>query len=107
MPRGNRAIDNFQHYYGVLAGGSVGLIAEAEITPVESARDIAEVARYRPDGRQALRHAAVLKLNGGLGTSMGLDQAKSLLLVRDRLTFLDIIARQTISYGRATIADSH
>jgi UTP--glucose-1-phosphate uridylyltransferase len=30
---------------------------------------------------------------------MGLDQAKSLLVVRDGLTFLDIIARQTISYG--------
>src|SRR5207249_7840552 len=30
---------------------------------------------------------------------MGLDQAKSLLVVRDRLTFLDIIARQMISYG--------
>jgi UTP--glucose-1-phosphate uridylyltransferase len=91
-------IDNFRHYYGVLAGGSVGMIAEAEIAPVESARDIGEVARYAAAGRQALRHAAVLKLNGGLGTSMGLDQAKSLLVVRDRLTFLDIIARQTISY---------
>jgi UTP--glucose-1-phosphate uridylyltransferase len=92
-------IDNFRHYYGVLAGGSVGLIAEAEIAPVESARNIAELARYHATGRQALRHAAGLTLNGGLGTSMGLDQAKSLLVVRDGLTFLDIIARQTISYG--------
>src|SRR5690349_2608585 len=88
-------IDNFRHYYDVLAGGSVGLIAEAEITPVESARDIAELGSYQATGRRALRHAAVLKLNGGLGTSMGLDQAKSLLVVRDGLTFLDIIARQT------------
>src|SRR5215212_11006977 len=70
-------IDNFQHYYGVLASGSVGLIAEREIMPVEAARDIAEVASYEQAGRQALRHTAVLKLNGGLGTSMGLDQAKS------------------------------
>ena len=92
-------IDNFRHYYSVLAGGSVGLISEAEITPVESARDIGELARYEAAGRRALRHAAVLKLNGGLGTSMGLDQAKSLLVVRDGLTFLDIIARQTISYS--------
>src|SRR5215216_459977 len=92
-------IDNFRHYYGVLAGGSVGMIAESEIEPVEAARDIAEVARYGEAGRQALRHTAVLKLNGGLGTGMGLDQAKSLLVVRDGLTFLDIIARQAISYG--------
>jgi UTP--glucose-1-phosphate uridylyltransferase len=92
-------IDNFRHYYGVLAGGSVGLIPEGEIAPVESARSIDELARYQDAGRQALRHAAVLKLNGGLGTSMGLDKAKSLLVVRDGLTFLDIIARQTISYS--------
>src|SRR5215212_3832699 len=92
-------IDNFRHYYGVLASGSVGLIAEAEIAPVESACDIAELARYQAAGQQSLQHAAVLKLNGGLGTSMGLDQAKSLLVVRDGMTFLDIIARQTISYG--------
>src|SRR5262249_20313837 len=93
------AIDNFRHYYGVLAGGSVGLIAEADIVPVASGPNIKEVARYRQAGQQALRRTAVLKLNGGLGTSMGLDQAKSLLNVRDGLTFLDIIARQTINFG--------
>jgi UDP-N-acetylglucosamine pyrophosphorylase len=36
----------------------------------------------------------VLKLNGGLGTSMGLEQAKSLLEVKDGHTFLDLIALQ-------------
>ena len=34
------------------------------------------------------------KLNGGLGTSMGLDKAKSLLEVQGGNTFLDIIALQ-------------
>jgi len=92
-------IDNFRHYYGVLAAGGVGLIPEADLAPVKSAPDIGEVARYRAAGQQALQRAAVLKLNGGLGTSMGLDQAKSLLTVRDGLTFLDIIARQTLSFG--------
>ncbi|MCB0017616.1 MAG: UTP--glucose-1-phosphate uridylyltransferase, partial [Anaerolineales bacterium] len=33
---------------------------------------------------------------GGLGTSMGLERAKSLLKVKDGHTFLDIIARQAI-----------
>jgi UTP--glucose-1-phosphate uridylyltransferase len=92
-------IDNFRHYYSVLASGSVGLIPEADLVPVESAPDIADLARYYGAGQQALGRAAVLKLNGGLGTSMGLDQAKSLLTVRDGLTFLDIIARQTLSFG--------
>ena len=39
----------------------------------------------------------MIKLNGGLGTSMGLDRAKSLLEVRDGLSFLDIIARQVLA----------
>lgn len=39
----------------------------------------------------------VLKLNGGLGTSMGLDKAKSLLKVKGENTFLDLTAKQVIS----------
>jgi UTP--glucose-1-phosphate uridylyltransferase len=39
----------------------------------------------------------VVKLNGGLGTSMGLDHAKSLLPVRSGLSFLDLIARQVLA----------
>src|SRR6478752_6384759 len=38
--------------------------------------------------------AGMLKLNGGLGTSMGMTQAKSLIEAKDGLTFLDVIARQ-------------
>ena len=45
----------------------------------------------------------MLKLNGGLGTGMGLEKAKSLLKVRDELTFLDIIARQFL-HLRSAIA---
>lgn len=36
----------------------------------------------------------MLKLNGGLGTSMGLEKAKSLLEVKSGKTFLDLIAEQ-------------
>ena len=38
----------------------------------------------------------MLKLNGGLGTSMGMTKAKSLLEVKDGLTFLDVIVRQVL-----------
>ncbi len=44
--------------------------------------------------QELLSKTAVLKLNGGLGTSMGLEKAKSLLVVRDGKTFLDLIAEQ-------------
>ena len=41
----------------------------------------------------------MIKLNGGLGTSMGMTRAKSLLEVKDGLTFLDIIVRQAQQLG--------
>ena len=43
----------------------------------------------------------VLKLNGGLGTGMGLDQPKSLLVVKDSLSFLDFSAMQ-VAHMRVT-----
>ena len=46
--------------------------------------------------RDALERAVVIKLNGGLGTSMGMTGPKSLLAVKDGLSFLDIIARQVL-----------
>eukprot|EP00854_Cymbomonas_tetramitiformis_P002163 gene2163-2869_t len=44
--------------------------------------------------KEILAATAVLKLNGGLGTSMGLERAKSLLPVKHGITFLDLIAKQ-------------
>ncbi len=44
----------------------------------------------------------IIKLNGGLGTSMGLDGPKSLLPVKHGLTFLDIIARQVLALRART-----
>ncbi len=45
--------------------------------------------------RQALlRRLVVIKLNGGLGTTMHLDRAKSLIEVREGRSFLDLMARQ-------------
>jgi hypothetical protein len=41
-----------------------------------------------------VQETVVLKLNGGLGTSMGLDKAKSLLTVKGKDTFLDLTAKQ-------------
>jgi UDP-N-acetylglucosamine pyrophosphorylase len=49
-----------------------------------------------------LSATAVLKLNGGLGTSMGLEKAKSLLEVKDGKTFLDLIAEQVGPSAAAT-----
>lgn len=90
------AMRAFRHNYQRLLAGNTGLIPESEIQPVRDLPSLAEIARdTRPD-LSLLDHTAVLKLNGGLGTSMGLEKAKSLLPVRDGLTFLDYIARQIL-----------
>jgi UTP--glucose-1-phosphate uridylyltransferase len=89
------AIETFAHYYRLLEHGETGMIPESTIEPVdmEALRDI-EV----PDdaAADAIGRTVAIKLNGGLGTSMGMDRAKSLLCVRRGLSFLDIIARQTL-----------
>lgn len=43
---------------------------------------------------EILNKLVVLKLNGGLGTSMGCKGPKSVIEVRDGLTFLDLTVRQ-------------
>jgi UTP--glucose-1-phosphate uridylyltransferase len=63
---------------------------------VESLPDAAELPDDPDGARAALDKAVVIKLNGGLGTSMGMSRAKSLLEVKDGLTFLDVIARQVL-----------
>ena len=90
------AIATFCHYYRQLAAGESGLLAEGDVGPVETVPDVEALAVDEDATRDALAQAVVVKLNGGLGTSMGMTRAKSLLEVKDGLSFLDVIARQTL-----------
>ena len=47
-----------------------------------------------------LNKLVVIKLNGGLGTSMGCKGPKSSIVVRDDLTFLDITIQQIESLNK-------
>lgn len=89
------AVEVFAHYYRLLEHGETGMIAEDSIEPLDMPR-LADVEVSEADATAALQATAVVKLNGGLGTSMGMDRAKSLLCVRRGLNFLDIIARQVL-----------
>lgn len=89
------AIDTFAHYYRLLEHGETGMIAEDTIDPLDM-EALADVDVPEDVAAEAIRHTAVIKLNGGLGTSMGMERAKSLLCVRRGLSFLDIIARQVL-----------
>lgn len=90
------AIRTFRHYWEQLAAGETGLLSRTEIEPVESLPDSEDLGDYRGRGAAALARTVMVKLNGGLGTSMGMTRAKSLLSVRDGATFLDFIARQVL-----------
>jgi UTP--glucose-1-phosphate uridylyltransferase len=93
-------IRNFKHYYSLLAQGSTGMIPEDDIRPIEDLPDLEMLPdRFAGVGRDILSKVVLLKLNGGLGTGMGLEKAKSLLVVKDGLTFLDVIARQALYAG--------
>ena len=94
------AIRTFEHYYNELAKGKTGLLPEAALRPVESLPDAEALSSEMTDlGRQTLSQTVLIKLNGGLGTGMGLEKAKSLLRIRGELTFLDVIARQALWSG--------
>jgi UTP--glucose-1-phosphate uridylyltransferase len=89
------AVDTFAHYYRLLEHGETGMIPESSIEPLDM-ESLADVEVDDDAAAEAIRTTAVIKLNGGLGTSMGMDRAKSLLCVRRGLSFLDVIARQVL-----------
>jgi UTP--glucose-1-phosphate uridylyltransferase len=91
------AIATFRHYYEQLDSGASGMVPEDAIEPVRELTD----AEALPEGDAPLDQAVVIKLNGGLGTSMGMDRAKSLLEVKDGMAFLDVIARQVLELREA------
>jgi len=91
------AIRNFEYYYKQLLEGCTGFISESEIRHVESLPDFEKFPEgLALKGKESMGRTVFLKLNGGLGTGMGLEKAKSLLSVKEGFTFLDIIAKQVI-----------
>lgn len=94
------AILAFERNYGKLVSRETGLMSEESLAPVDAL----------PTGgggggafdAELLKQTVLIKLNGGLGTSMGLQKAKSLLPVKDGATFLDIIAKQILALREET-----
>jgi UTP--glucose-1-phosphate uridylyltransferase len=77
---------------------------QAGLLPSEVLEPAADLPRMdelpRPSRRQArevLDRLVIVKLNGGLGTSMGLSGPKSLLEVKPGVNFLDVLARQVLA----------
>jgi len=96
------AIDTFTEYYKQLVNGEKGVIPENQIEPIQKGQlDLWHTdSSYDSIGKQALNRTVILKLNGGLGTTMGLQGPKSLIPVKKQLTFLDITALQAINLNK-------
>jgi len=89
------ACASFESAWRQAATGHAGLMAEDSLDPADGIPDFTDIRSASPDAA-LLDRLCVIKLNGGLGTSMGLEKAKSLIPVKDGLTFLDFIARQIL-----------
>lgn len=88
------AIRSFLHQFDKLTEGHRGLIPLKDIELLDEVPASSTLAQYADAGKRALSKALMIKLNGGLGTSMGLEGAKSLLPVKDGRTFLDLVIDQ-------------
>lgn len=97
------AIAQFERMYKSWQDDEAGWMRESQFSPLSSITSVADFHdTISPrTTRAALAKTAILKLNGGLGTSMGLDGPKSLLPVRRhkarQMRFLDIILGQVTS----------
>jgi len=91
------AIEVFSRFYELLESGETGVTREDTIEPLLDPPMLADVDISGAEAREAIGQTVIIKLNGGLGTSMGLDKAKTLLKVRDGYNFLDLIVRQVLA----------
>lgn len=86
-------IEGWVGLYEKFCSGDTGMIPERSIEPVTELKSLVDLPEGKPD---LLGQTVILKLNGGLGTGMGLEKAKSLLEIKSGDTFLDIIAKQIV-----------
>jgi UTP--glucose-1-phosphate uridylyltransferase len=89
------AIRSFASAYERLESGESALLPTAELEPAGEVDTLEQLPEA--DAADVLDRVAVIKLNGGLATSMGLRSPKSLVEARDGRSFLDIIVGQTLA----------
>lgn len=89
------AVNAFSRCYEALVSNHSGMIPETDILPADQVEDWQDITTSTPAAdKDLISRCVCIKLNGGLGTSMGLQKAKSLLKVKGEDTFLDLIVRQ-------------
>lgn len=99
---GDAAIRAFRRNYEALLRNETGMIPEESISPVKNLTSCETISTTSEVDPALLAQAVVIKLNGGLGTGMGLQGPKSLLSVRDEVNFLDLMVRQILDLRKTT-----
>jgi UTP--glucose-1-phosphate uridylyltransferase len=95
---GPAVVAAFRRRLEQLADPAAGMLRGDELEPVADVPALEDLAAPAPAAAAALLdRLAILKLNGGLGTSMGLRGPKSLIDVKPGRTFLDVIAAQVLA----------
>ncbi len=94
-------IRTFRYYYAQLVAGATGYVPASQALPVYDLPHAEQLDSYAASGQTALQRTVMIKLNGGLGTTMGMQGPKSLVEVKQGLTFLDIIVRQVLHMRQA------
>ncbi len=102
---GDAAIRAFRRNYEALLREETGMIPEDSISPATGLTSFTEIAGGGAADASLLSQAVVIKLNGGLGTGMGLQGPKSLLAVREGVNFLDLMVRQILDLRKSSGAN--
>lgn len=98
---GDAAIRAFRRNYDALLRQETGMIPEETIEPAQNLVSLESIG-VPPADAALISQAVVIKLNGGLGTGMGLQGPKSLLAVRDGVNFLDLMVRQILDLRKSS-----
>jgi len=97
-------IQSFSNSYYKILEGATGTLLEAEIEP-PAKENLIDYDKLESAASSPLEKLAVIKLNGGLGTSMGLKKAKTLLKIKGEYNFLDVIAQQILHLRKESSKD--
>ena len=101
---GDAPIRAFRRNYEALLRDETGLIPEQDIVPATDLTSFEDLAAATAADLGLLEQAVVIKLNGGLGTSMGLQGPKCLLPIREGVNFLDLMVRQILDLRQTSSA---
>jgi UTP--glucose-1-phosphate uridylyltransferase len=91
----DEAIRAFESAYRRLESGAEAMLPSAGLEPAGEVPALDQLPEV--DAADALARVVVIKLNGGLATTMGLQEPKSLVEAREGRSFLEIIVAQTLA----------